>query len=63
MTPYKRCEAKSHTRDRHSPDGIQIIETCETCLLQWVMPTVFSEPSEGPITIHNSSFFKQGDNK
>jgi len=50
-TPFEKCKELKHKRTRFSPNGIEIIEECETCDRKWIMPTVFN-PNEKPITIY-----------
>ena len=57
MTTHDRCQKSGHKRSRHSPNGITIIEECESCRLRWIMPNRFDRPDAQPTTIYKSSVF------
>ena len=39
----RECESKHHRRTRHSPDGFNIIEECETCHARWLIQGITGE--------------------
>ena len=57
MSTYEQCQKAGHDRTRHSPDGLTVIEDCDSCRLRWIMPNRFSILLTQPTTIHNSSVF------
>jgi hypothetical protein len=32
---FDKCNSENHRRDRHSPDGFNIIEECRQCMAAW----------------------------
>ena len=39
----KMCDEKHHERARHSPNGFDIIEECETCFASWMIKGITGE--------------------
>ena len=54
QTPFEKCTNQGHEKQRvPNMHGLNPLLECETCGLQWAMPTRFA-PNEKPITIYHT---------